>query len=179
MNRTYLETLLCLLSTLVTLSSQSNVFDVNFIGYVSTSSDGSNLSAIIIVEGAFESRRHAWRASLRRDDCGGTLDVDFYSVKEVSNFDNDVTTDRSERGGKWSSFEKIKINLNWILIESLRWTSVKAKTWIKNNIFKSTSKVSLVKTQPTPWILQELKLTVTCMLIRCLSFRNSFRVAKP
>jgi hypothetical protein len=54
------------------------------------------------VDGSLENRRHRWRASLRRDDCGGTENDDFFVVKELSEVDADVTSERTNKdvGGK-------------------------------------------------------------------------------
>ena len=60
---------------------------MTFLGYVvsSSSNDAKNLSAIIQVEGTFGSvdQSRSWRASLYNDDCGGTLNDDFFVVQEM------------------------------------------------------------------------------------------------
>jgi hypothetical protein len=90
-----LITVLCLLaSTCFTLTSSTTndvtevtdvtVNEVTFLGYVvSSSNDAKNLSAIIQVEGTFGSGSRSWRASLYNDDCGGTLNDDFFVVQEM------------------------------------------------------------------------------------------------
>ena len=91
--------ILCLFVACVTLPasrSQLSLNEVTFLGYVTPSNDPNDLSALIQVDGAFESRRHSWRASLRRDDCGGIENDDFFVVKELA----DVGDVRIDTGGE-------------------------------------------------------------------------------
>ena len=80
------------------------VNDVTFLGYVTRSSDVNELAALIQVEGTFTNERHDWRASRTRDDCGGTLDNDFFVVKEL-NVDKpiDATSERQQQ------FEQVSV----------------------------------------------------------------------
>lgn len=84
-------------------TQEITVYDVTFLGYVTRSSDVNELSALIQVEGTFINERHGWRASRNSDDCGGTLDNDFFVVKELNVDKIDDTT--SER----QQFEQVSI----------------------------------------------------------------------
>ena len=97
--------ILCLFVALVTLPasrSQLSVNDVTFLGYVTLSNDANDLSALIQVGGSLESRRHRWRASLRRDDCGGSENVDFFVAKELA----EAGDDRIDAGGEPRMLQK-------------------------------------------------------------------------
>ena len=84
------------------------------------SHDVNELAALIQVEGTFTNERHDWRASRTRDDCGGTLDNDFFVVKEL-NVDkpNDATSERQHQ------FEQVSVTNSFhIDLGKLPWSMV-------------------------------------------------------
>jgi hypothetical protein len=67
--------------------------DITFLGYVTSSSDVSDLSALIQVQGSLGSRGHAWKAAQKADHCDSSKNErDFFDVKELSNIEQKMST---------------------------------------------------------------------------------------
>jgi hypothetical protein len=64
------------------VSAATTVYRVSFLGYVEGGPDTKNLSAVILLDGKFDNRPVSWRATRRKDVCGGHLSVDFFDALE-------------------------------------------------------------------------------------------------
>ena len=97
---------LCLLTIYLLLNSaqsKPSPLDITFLGYVTSSSDVSDLSALIQVQGALGNRGHTWRVTQNPENCDSSKNGgDFFVVKELSSIvqeeqsTNGVNSDRGD-----------------------------------------------------------------------------------